>query len=208
MKIVILLMSMFIFGFANYITVVDNHISVTIDGKEYKYKIGKYPLPRDSIQLCYISGTGKALINGDYNRSLASNSSFSCYQLPQEKGFSFQKIIDKFNKVYHAEIVDINPRVRSAVGKRNIQLLTQLTGEIEVEKNISYLIIKSKEFGSPPVQLNLKDKVEHIKVSYENVDNNVSVFIIDVKDIVNQDLIEVTNRNGDVLLKRKILLIQ
>ncbi len=206
MKVVIFFISMFMVSYANYIVVINDDINLTIDGKEQKYQTGKYQLPRDSIQLCYISGDGKALVNGNYNRSLYSNSSFSCYQLPQEKGANLEKIIDKFYTVYRSKVIDIRPSVKSAVGKRNIQLLEQLVGDMEIDKNTSYLVIKSEDFGLPPVRLNVKDRIGNIKFSYENTDSNISVFVIDMKKINNGDMVEVLNVTGDVILKRKIIL--
>ncbi len=194
--------------FANSIEVLHDSIKVSIDGKEYEYSIGKYPLPKDSMQICFVSGKGRVILNSKNNRFLDLNSSLKCYQLPHEKGFTFSGLLNKFNEIYHSEIIDINPSLRSAVGRRNIQLLTQLTGDIAIDKKIFYLVIKSEEFGLPPVHLNVKDKIGNIKFSYENYDSNISVFIVDVKDLKNQDLIEVTNSTGNVVLRRKILLIE
>lgn len=194
--------------FANSIEVLHDPIKVSIDGKEYKYNIGKYPLPKDSIQICFVSGRGRVVLNSKNNRFLDLNSSLKCYQLPHEKGFSFDRLLSKFNEVYHAEIIDINPGVKSAVGRRNIQLLTQLTGDIEIDKKIFYLVIKSEKFGLPPVRLNVKDKIGNIKFSYENYDSSMSIFILNMKKIVNDDLIEIINKKGEIALKRKIILVE
>jgi hypothetical protein len=196
------------FLWANRLSVGNGEIVLKIDMKQYTYQVGEYPLPKDAVQVCYVSGEGKAILNNDPVYSLDNHSQIQCYQVPQKQKHLFGRFIDKFKKVYTMEVIKIDPTIKSAAGTRNLQVIQQLTDDVEIEEGISCVIIESNYFGSPPVYLKIKDLNNKVKQVYINKEQNTSLFILDTKELSDGDTIEIINNKEKTLLKRKLYFIK
>jgi len=106
--------------YASMLKVVNDEIVLSINAKQYVYQVGEYPLPKNAIQVCYVSGKGKVILNNDKNYILDRNSSFQCYQVPEKKKDFFSLVVEKLTKSYGSELIDINPTIKSAAGTRSI----------------------------------------------------------------------------------------
>jgi len=193
---------------ANILQVIDEKIVLSINEKEYTYLVGEYPLPKDALQVCYVSGKGKALLNNDKKYILSADSSLQCYQVPHKKDGILIRVVDKLGKTYGSEIIEINPSIKSAAGVRSITLSKQLTGDIEVEKEIPFIVIESQYFGKTPIYLRVKNKAGDKIKKYVNMSNKTSLFILSTKDLNDGDIIEVYTRDEKMILKRKIVIVE
>jgi hypothetical protein len=118
------------------------------------------------------------------------------------------RLIDKFKKAYTMEVIEIDPTIKSAAGTRDLNLMKQLTGDLEIEDGISTIVIEGDYFGKPPIYLKVIDSKGKTKQIYSNVDSMISLFIVNARELNEGDTIEVNDSTGKKRLKRKVSFIK
>jgi hypothetical protein len=196
------------FLWAERLIVKEGEVVLRIDMKLYTYKRGEYPLPKDAVQVCYVSGQGRAILDDDITYSLNKDSNIQCYQVPEKQKPLISRLVDKFKKVYTMEVIEINPTIRSAAGTRDLSLMKQLTGDLEIEDSISSIVIEGEHFGKPPIYLKIIDPNGKIKQIYSNMGSAASLFILDTSKLAEGDIVEITDSTRKKWLKRKVSFVK
>jgi hypothetical protein len=155
-----------------------------------------------------VSGEGKAILDNDIRYSLNKDSKIQCYQVPKQQKLLMARLIDKFKKAYTMEVIEIDPTIKSAAGTRDLNLMKQLTGDLEIEDGISTIVIEGDYFGKPPIYLKVIDSKGKTKQIYSNVDSMISLFIVNARELNEGDTIEVNDSTGKKRLKRKVSFIK
>jgi hypothetical protein len=196
------------FLWAEILSVKEGEVVLRIDTKLYTYQSGEYPFPKDAVQVCYVSGEGKAILGNDIRYSLNKDSSIQCYQIPEKQKPLISRLVDKFKKAYTMEVIEIDPTIKSAAGTRDLKLMKQLTGDLEIDEGITTLVIEGDYFGEAPIYLKVIDSKGKIKQIYSNIDSTTSLFMLNIDRLAEGDTIEISDSTGKKRLKRKISFVR
>jgi len=189
--VIVLMVSSLVYGFDGIVKKSD--ITILINDKAKSFKVGdKFTLTSGDL-ICFKSGEGRVVINGeDYKISLNKNST-PCKVLPKADNtpmkLSWNGVIKLFSPTKEQELNGMS--VRSTK-------MTKTKKTYVRDKQAQYIAYQSNQWVLP-VTLKVYDTKHNIVMQDKNEENVYTSFVIPMKILKNGYIIEIKNGFDDTV---------
>jgi len=181
--------------FAYMAEVKKTDINITINSKEKSLKKdAKLELKAGDI-VCYKSGDGRLVIKGENYKKQITKKSSPCRKLPMTKNETKDnKVMDMISSVFKKSKEE---GVNGA--SREETKIKELKKEIKLDENKKYILVENKDWGPLPVTLTIVDNDNKAIGSFENIEDDVTSFLIPTSSLKSGYTFKVTNNFDDSL---------